>query len=1071
MSFEISERWLMDSGGWQAMKAARAAWQSGAVIAAEFDGTRLRGHIKSAGRTLAAGLVIRSRTDVANLCSCPVSRRGSLCEHSLAIGLAWAHRSSTEQSSKANRPASASLSPPAKSAPATTTPVKREPPATSGALAVSLPANFFEGLKRSRLAASLRLATGNESESAADRALHTWLAAQNLTQIPPQIALATHPQIESFLSALVSHPRISVSGQPWRVDGQGSRLPLRICQKRKKNGFSTDNKSVTESSKASKALSLPNETSNPGTASIDAIELEIDLSDLGSITWWSGSTIGVIQFLALRTLFIIRYPDVVSPFFDASGNPQPAAVPFTWLARQRDILSEVFKFDDADPDWPSIHVVPVAPRFRLALDGSLRRMTGVLWCAYPGAAEFRAGAGRLQPDPFPIADPSRPGAFFDRSPDVETAAARRLERAGFVFSAVDNQFILNGEQAVFAFFADDLARLESEWSIDLSASAATAFRGLERVTPEFREVASGSDWLAFDLAFAGSAGSRISAADARRWLQGGQGGRRLPNGRMAVLAKEAFADLEEVLKDLSPRQEQGHFRIAAAHRTYLENSLPGGTVSERLNSGAGLIDSLDARGHSVLRPYQRAGVEWMLGLAGDGWGGILADEMGLGKTLQSLAVIDTLKRAASTRGAPQKPCLVVVPTSLLGNWQEEAGRFAPNLRVVVLRSGERTRQLAAAQAADLVITSYQLVIRDQDHHRATDYAAVFLDEAGFIRNPETQASQAVRRLRADTRFALTGTPIENSIRDLWAIMEFALPGYLGSRDDFQQRYESSIQSGDPAALQRLRRRMAAFWLRRLKQDVARDLPSKIEKIIRCELTPTQRDIYTAIHREGVRSVEEARRTQSAGQARFTLLTALLRLRQTCGDPRLLGESFPDQDPAEFSGKWAALAELLEEIRDGGHNVLIFSQFARQIDLLEPALTAAGLDFCRLDGTTRDRDAQVAAFQSAPAKRAFLISLKAGGFGLNLTKADTVIHFDPWWNPAVEAQATDRAHRIGQARPVTVYKLITTATVEEKILSLQLRKRQLMSSALADDTSPLMDELDDSALQQLLVPAE
>jgi SNF2 family DNA or RNA helicase len=469
----------------------------------------------------------------------------------------------------------------------------------------------------------------------------------------------------------------------------------------------------------------------------------------------------------------------------------------------------------------------------------------------------------------------------------------------------------------------------------------------------------------------------------------------------------------------------------------------------------------------ILRDYQSTGARWMLALAASHWGGILADEMGLGKTVQTLAVIATLRAQAQQASAPAQPCLVVAPTSLLGNWQEEAARFAPNLKVLVVRSGERTQELAALASVDLVITSYQLLVRDLPSHAAVTYHAAFLDEAGFIRNPDTQIAKAVRRLRTGARFALTGTPIENSIRDLWAIMDFVLPGYLGPRNDFRDRYEGAIQTGQPAALDRLRRRMAPYWLRRLKQDVAKELPSKIEKIIRCEMTRTQRDMYAAIQREGVAKVDEARRARSTGQARMTMLTALLRLRQTCGDPRLLGESFPDRDPSEFSTKWAALTELLEEIRDGGHSVLIFSQFATQLKLLEDAVRHVGLDFCRLDGASRDREAQVSAFKQDPAKRVFLISLKAGGFGLNLTKADTVIHFDPWWNPAVEAQATDRAHRIGQARPVTVYKLIAAGTVEEKIIDLQKRKRQLMETALADDNAPLMDALDDATLDSLL----
>jgi SNF2 family DNA or RNA helicase len=365
-----------------------------------------------------------------------------------------------------------------------------------------------------------------------------------------------------------------------------------------------------------------------------------------------------------------------------------------------------------------------------------------------------------------------------------------------------------------------------------------------------------------------------------------------------------------------------------------------------------------------------------------------------------------------------------------------------------------------------VLTSYQLMARDAAQHQQVDWAAVVLDEAGFIRNPDTQAAKAAHRLRAGVRIALTGTPVENSVRDLWSILQFARPGYLGPREDFRERYELPLAAGGATGvMQRLRRRMAPCLLRRLKQEVARDLPSKIETVVRCELTSGQRDLYAGLLREGAAKVMAAESARQKGQARVHMLTALLRLRQVCCDPRLLpGDAARVQEAA--SGKLEALAGLLDEIRDGGHSVLIFSAFASMLDLLEDSVREAGMEFCRLDGRTVDRAGCVESFQRDPTRRVFLISLKAGGYGLNLTKADTVIHFDPWWNPAVEAQATDRAHRIGQSRPVTVYKLISGGTVEEKILLLQAKKRGLMEAAL-DDEAPVMDGLSDDDLRGLL----
>ncbi|MFN0127593.1 MAG: DEAD/DEAH box helicase [Verrucomicrobiales bacterium] len=1090
MSFEITERWLMDAGGWQAMKPARAAWQSGAVLTVEFDGTRLRGQVRAGARTLAAGLVIKSPTDVTNLCACPVSRnQGALCEHSLALGLAWVHRvadaaapskgkmntglsgraaagPTKTPSATGNQIASASQARQRESPHHTAGPTS---PRTRGPLGVTLPPNFADGLRRNRLSVSLRPEKAStREESAADRAVHEWLSSHGMVSVPPQVALADPGHIETLFQALVGHPTVMVGTKKMQIAEGAMRLPLRSCHQRNNISQDSDHKSNINIQHLAipshgPRVPAPRASNDPG-----SVWLEIDPSTAESMRFWAGPTRGMILSNQGTQLHILTELTLLLPFFDNEGKPIPREMSLAWLARHGDELSEVFEVDESDPAWPSVRLVPGRPGFRLILDGSRRRLTARLWCEYPGLADFTIPNPAVHGESFPIPDGQNPGQFFERNLPAEEAAVARLERAGFEWQAVDNQFVLNSEQQVLTFFAGDWVALERVWTVVIEPRAQEAFRGLERLTPQFRPVASGQDWLAFDLSFVGSGGTRISAAEARRWLQSG-GQRRLPGGKLAVLDPASIADLEEVLRDVNPRQEHGQFRIDRKQLGYLEASV---ATAGEAPTGAGHAFELEsieipAEWRTILRPYQVWGAQWMMALAQRGCGGILADEMGLGKTVQTLAVISTLRRRAATAQQPCAPCLVVAPTSLLGNWREEAERFAPELVTLVVRSGERSADLARLGRADLVITSYALLVRDLDHHRAIVYQAAFLDEAGFIRNADTQSARAARRLETSARFALTGTPIENSIRDLWSIMEFVMPGYLGSRDDFRDRYEAVVAAGDTQAFHRLRRRMAPYWLRRLKQEVARDLPAKIEKIVRCELTPVQRDIYAALQREGVRKVEEARMARGPAQVRLSILTALLRLRQTCGDPRLLGDRFDSHSPAELSGKWSALLELLEEIRDGGHNVLIFSQFTSQLDLLEPALRESGLDFCRLDGSSRDREAQVHSFRHSPEKRAFLISLKAGGFGLNLTKADTVIHFDPWWNPAVEAQATDRAHRIGQDRPVTIYKFIATATVEEKILALQQKKRALMESALADDATPLMDDLDDHALHQLL----
>jgi len=457
----------------------------------------------------------------------------------------------------------------------------------------------------------------------------------------------------------------------------------------------------------------------------------------------------------------------------------------------------------------------------------------------------------------------------------------------------------------------------------------------------------------------------------------------------------------------------------------------------------------------VLRAYQKQGVAWLALLARQGAGGILADEMGLGKTLQALAWLRSLGGRS----------LIVCPSSLVFNWQREAARFTPDLRVVAIEGTDRHKLFGAPLGeANLVITSYPLLRRDAERYRDVEFAAAILDEAQHIKNPESQNAQSAGAIRARHRFVLTGTPVENSVRDIWSLMHFLMPGYLGSQKDFKERFEKQIES-EPggSAHRRLIKRLRPFVLRRTKREVIEELPEKLEQIAFCELTEKQRQIYSELMSATRKQVAELAGGKDQNKSRMLMLTALLRLRQACCDVRLLGVE--EAETAAASAKVELLLELLGEAVDGGHRVLIFSQFVSMLTLLRDALTGAGIEFCYLDGQTKDRAAEVDRFQAGNTP-AFLISLKAGGVGLNLTAADTVVHFDPWWNPAVEAQATDRAHRIGQQRVVTSYKLIARGTVEEKILALQQRKRAVIDATLESE-QPLMEGLSMDEIAEML----
>ncbi len=463
-----------------------------------------------------------------------------------------------------------------------------------------------------------------------------------------------------------------------------------------------------------------------------------------------------------------------------------------------------------------------------------------------------------------------------------------------------------------------------------------------------------------------------------------------------------------------------------------------------------------------LRPYQREGLAWLQHLGRSGLAGILADDMGLGKTVQVLAHL--LVEQAS--GRLQRPVLVVVPTSLVFNWREEARRFAPSLRVLELRGSRRGALFERIPQHDLCLTTYPLLWRDREKLAAFAYHSLILDEAQTVKNAASQAAQVVRSLEAGQRLCLTGTPLENHLGELWAQFDFLMPGLLGDARDFTARWRTPIEKhGDRTRADLLARRIAPFILRRRKQAVATELPPKSVVVRSVELEGRQRDLYETVRATMDARVRDEVAARGFSRSRIVILEALLKLRQVCCDPRLL----PSQAAAAVRerAKLDLLMGMLPELVEEGRSVLVFSQFTAMLDLIEPELRRRHIAWVRLCGDTRDREAPVRRFQQGEVP-VFLISLKAGGTGLNLTAADTVIHFDPWWNPAIEAQATDRAHRLGQDKPVFVYKLVVAGSIEERILALQERKAALAAGILSDDRHAALHFAEDD-LAALLAP--
>ena len=441
---------------------------------------------------------------------------------------------------------------------------------------------------------------------------------------------------------------------------------------------------------------------------------------------------------------------------------------------------------------------------------------------------------------------------------------------------------------------------------------------------------------------------------------------------------------------------------------------------------------------ATLRDYQREGVAWLGFLRAAGLGALLADDMGLGKTLQTLCAITGRT-------------LVVAPTSVVPNWQAELVKFRPSLRVCTYHGSARTLD----PRADVVLTTYAILRLDQETFAAKHWDTVVLDEAQAIKNPDSQVARAAYRLRADFRIAMTGTPVENRLDDLWSQIHFTNPGLLGGRSEFGSRWAKPIAAGDAVAAASLRDRTRPFVLRRLKRDVARELPARTDLVLHCELRDDERTVYDAVRAATRQEVAER---FGAGNDALAVLEALLRLRQAACHSALVPGG---HDRTRASSKLEALLEALDTACAEGHKALVFSQWTSLLDLVEPHLQAQALPYLRLDGSTRDRGDVVDRFQDPDGPKLMLVSLRAGGTGLNLTAADHVFLLDPWWNPAVEDQAADRAHRIGQDKPVFVHRLVARGTVEEGILALQLRKRELAAAAIdgtGGATSVSRDEL-------------
>jgi len=564
---------------------------------------------------------------------------------------------------------------------------------------------------------------------------------------------------------------------------------------------------------------------------------------------------------------------------------------------------------------------------------------------------------------------------------------------------------------------------------------------------------SGIDWLSVSAEWE-QEGLRLTAADLQR-LQTATGRFvKLPDSGWVELDSGAVQSAHEAMADLGVDG-----LIPVAHRIGIEQAAHldedelkrfGDTpqalaLRERLKDFKGTpVTDLPASVQAELRPYQKEGFDFLCHLTQIKLGGILADDMGLGKTLQTLAWLAWLQERNQSN---PRPSLVICPASVLHNWRREAERFTPHLKVLVLESGAARHNLRKQiPQHDLIVTNYALLRRDLEALQKFAFRAVILDEAQFIKNPAAQVTQSVKQLRADHLLALTGTPLENRLLDLWSIVDFIQPGYLGTQEHFTHTYEPRGEEAENAqriARRRLSAKLRPLMLRRLKQRVAKDLPDRIEERRDCQLGEDQRKLYLAELRRSREQVFQTVAERGLNQSKIHVLAALTRLRQICCHPQLVGND-------AVSGKTETLFELLDPLLADGQKVLVFSQFVQVLKLLELECQRRQIRTHLLTGQTKQRQDVVNAFQNDPNPAVFLLSLRAAGTGLNLTTASYVVLYDPWWNPAVEAQAIDRSHRIGQVNTVNAYRLIAPGTVEEKIWELQQSKAQTIADVLGEE---------------------
>ncbi len=1067
------------------MKSARALAAAGAVSHVTKQGPVIQGQVVSGGKTYKAGLRFLGGSLADNLCTCPKSRRdGSICEHSLAVALASLQPCTSPQTDQ-NTPTSAS--PPAAD--------HSRPPApsrdTRGIPASSSWPLFFETLDDTTLPVEVRLILPlNFAQTLAKgAAIHVGVEAR----ISPALHKAETPSRRHHSQLTPSQQNYAANGiwqlastllQPhtryWTPPGQADLWDFlrQLSPHTPPSLLSITPQSFSElvsTCIGSHCLLIGKH--HPLHILATPARPQVTVSSDNNGFYLSPSS---DQFLL---------PDCDPPRLISNNSIQPlhpslppdiartlaskATIPWTKATPILEHLQDSLDFSNPHLIPPILHV---RPQFTFRLSGSLQKLT-------------------LQTDVTPLNHPSPPATICHNSihgiawrakntilflpPREITRLTHTLQSFGFQ-PTHSNLWIIESEPDVLRFFSRHQKHLQSLGHLSFSPTLQRQTSQIEFAQPNLRihqpaDYQTQTNWLEFQCDFSLPSGSPVSTEDLRKLLNSGSPKVKKRDGSFLALDIELADDLRHAIAESGAiQQPDGRILTPASHAEYLQatasqlgysfTSSHHSSPSLPLNNSL-LLQRLQNAKHNLqttLRAYQEEGLHWLASKLLTTQAALLADEMGLGKTIQALAAAESLSY----------PILVVCPASLTIQWLQEANKFLPNRKCLLLNKDNILQPLHNQHEHDIFIGSYGIIREYAPRLKSAPFAGIILDEAQAIRNPKSQTRRYLSRFRSSWRLAMTGTPIENRLADLWSILDWLRPGDFGTLNDFLSKYSPTPPHSKPLAPhqdpthRRLAARIAPIMLRRRIQDVLTELPPKTTQIITCPMTDTQRALYTAIAQETASKISLA----DLPKQRILALTSLLRLRQTALSPSLLPtHELSPQEPFP-GGKWDALLNILTELRENGRKALIFSSFKSALILLNDALTTLGFSTALLHGSTPNRAAEIQKFYTDPSVSLFLVSLKAGGSGLNLAIADAVIHLEPWWNPAAEEQANARAHRIGQSRPVHIYKLISKDSLEEGILALQSRKASIAESVL--DTTPakdmtFMDGLSDQELAELL----